>query len=111
MASPETASASPSRNVRSLSGLVRKPGIYELPARASNIAVRNLLALAGGLEVKGRYRLSVLRVAANGGLQMTPLADQSGIVGRNTDDLFNLMNYLGRVCRGQVDFVDDRQHF
>jgi polysaccharide export outer membrane protein len=64
-----------------VSGLVRRPGIYELPARASNVAVRNLLALAGGLEVRGRYRLSVLRVAPNGSLQMTPLADQSGTVG------------------------------
>jgi polysaccharide export outer membrane protein len=64
-----------------VSGLVRRPGIYELPARAGGIAVRNLLALAGGLEVRGRYRLSVLRVAPNGNLQMAPLADQSGIVG------------------------------
>ena len=47
-----------------VAGLVRRPGIYELPPRASSIAVRNLLALAGGLEVRGRYRLSVLRVAA-----------------------------------------------
>ena len=43
--------------------------------------MRSLLALAGGLEVRGRYRLSVLRVAANGSLQMVPLADQSGTVG------------------------------
>ena len=64
-----------------VSGLVRKPGIYELPASASSITVRNLLALAGGLEVKGRYRLSVLRIAANGNLQMIPLVDQSGSVG------------------------------
>ncbi len=56
-----------------VSGLVRKPGIFELPARASSVAVRNLLALAGGLEVRGRYRLSVLRVAPNGNLQMVPL--------------------------------------
>jgi len=64
-----------------VAGLARRPGIYELPAHASNISVRNLLALAGGLEIKGRYRLSVLRVAANGGLQMAPLADQNGTVG------------------------------
>jgi protein involved in polysaccharide export with SLBB domain len=64
-----------------VAGLARKPGIYELPAHASSISVRNLLALAGGLEIKGRYRLSVLRVAANGGLQMAPLADQSGTIG------------------------------
>lgn len=64
-----------------VAGLARRPGIYELPAHASSISVRNLLDLAGGLEVKGRYRLSVLRVGANGALQMTPLADQNGSVG------------------------------
>ena len=64
-----------------VSGLVRRPGIFELPPRAESIAVRSLLAQAGGLEVRGRYRLSVLRVAANGSLQMVPLADQSGTVG------------------------------
>jgi polysaccharide export outer membrane protein len=66
-----------------VAGLVRKPAIYELPGRASTIAVRSLLALAGGLEVKGRYRLSVLRIAPSGNLQMMPLADQSGTVGES----------------------------
>ena len=64
-----------------ISGLVRKPGIFELPARAGTISVRSLIALAGGLEVRGRYRLSVLRVASNGNLQMQPLPDQAGTVG------------------------------
>ena len=64
-----------------VTGLVRRAGIYELPTRASGIAVRSLLALAGGLEVKGRYRLSALRIAANGALQIMPLVDQSGTIG------------------------------
>jgi polysaccharide export outer membrane protein len=49
-----------------VAGLVRQPGIYELPGRQSNLPVRTLLGLAGGQEVRGRYRLSVLRVRADG---------------------------------------------
>lgn len=61
-------------------GLVRKPGIFELPPHTSSISVHNLLSLSGGLEVRGRYRLSVLRVAPAGNLQIVPLADQGGTV-------------------------------
>jgi protein involved in polysaccharide export with SLBB domain len=65
----------------SVSGLVRRPGIYELPSGASSIRAAALLALAGGLEVRGRYRLAVLRIADNGNSRMAPLADDNGLVG------------------------------
>jgi len=67
--------------VVAVSGMVRQPGIYELPSGASDMKAQNLLALAGGLEVRGRYRLSVLRVTANGNSQMTALADENSTVG------------------------------
>ena len=60
--------------------MVRTPGIYELPLGVSSIKAQTLLALAGGLEVRGRYRLSVLRVAANGNSQMAPLGDENGAI-------------------------------
>ena len=63
-----------------VSGLVRRPAIYELPPRQSGIAVRSLLDLAGGQEVRGRYRFSVLRVLPDGSTQMTPLTGDSGTV-------------------------------
>ncbi len=64
-----------------VAGLVRQPGIYELPASASSMSARSLLALAGGLEVRGQYRLSALRIAANGNTQMMPLANEGATIG------------------------------
>ncbi len=64
-----------------VSGLVRQQGIFELPAHASSISVRNLLAVAGGTEVRGRYRYSALRLAPDGSSKMASIADQSGTVG------------------------------
>ncbi len=63
-----------------VAGLVRRPGIYELPARASSMTARALLALAGGQEVRGRYRLSVQRIEADGRLNLVPLQNDNGVV-------------------------------
>jgi protein involved in polysaccharide export with SLBB domain len=63
-----------------VAGLVRQPGIYELPARASSITARSLLGLAGGQEVRGRYRLAVQRIEADGRLNLVPLASDSELV-------------------------------
>ena len=49
-----------------VTGWVRRPGIYELRPGSSAISVRGLLSLAGGLEVRGKYRLSILRVSNTG---------------------------------------------
>jgi polysaccharide export outer membrane protein len=63
-----------------VAGLVRRPGIYELPAHASSIPARALLALAGGQEVRGRYRLSVLRIEQDGRSNLVPLPSERGLV-------------------------------
>lgn len=70
-----------------VSGLVRQPGIYELPAGQSSIGVRALLQLAGGQEVRGRFRLSVLRVGDDGQSMMEPLTGDTGVV-RDSEILF-----------------------
>ena len=64
-----------------VSGLVRQPGIFELPSGQSAIKTPSLLALAGGVEVRGRYRFSVLRVAPDGNTHMVPLEDGAGVIG------------------------------
>jgi protein involved in polysaccharide export with SLBB domain len=64
----------------SVAGLVRQPGIYELPARSSSITARSLLALAGGQEVRGRYRLSVQRIEADGRLNLVSLEADTGSI-------------------------------
>jgi protein involved in polysaccharide export with SLBB domain len=61
-----------------ITGLVRQPGIYELPAGRSAMSVQELMRLAGGREVQGRYRLSVLRITADGSSQLTQLPDEKG---------------------------------
>ncbi len=70
-----------------VAGWVRRPGIYETAGGQSSTNVRDLLSLAGGLEVRGKYHLSVLRVASDGRNQMTALESQSGAVG-DSDILF-----------------------
>ncbi len=63
-----------------VTGLVRRPGIYELPARAGGMTARALLALAGGQEVRGQYRLSVQRIEADGRLSLASLQNANGVV-------------------------------
>lgn len=77
---------SPLGRTVAVTGLVRRPGIYELPAGSSSISTRALLALAGGTEVRGRYRMSVLKVSDVGPSQMVT-ANQSGTIG-DSDILF-----------------------
>jgi polysaccharide export outer membrane protein len=70
-----------------VAGLVRLPGIFELPSGQSSISVRTLLALAGGQEVRGRYRISALRVLPDGRSQMESLPNENGTV-RDSEILF-----------------------
>jgi protein involved in polysaccharide export with SLBB domain len=64
-----------------VTGLVRRPGIYELPPGQSAMPVRSLLALAGGQEVRGRYRLSLMRILPDGRFDLSALTDETGSVG------------------------------
>ena len=70
-----------------ITGLVRRPGIFELQGSSSAISVRSLMALGGGPEVRGKYRLSVLRVGGDGSLQMMPLTNEAATIG-DSDILF-----------------------
>ena len=63
-----------------VAGLVRQPGIFELPIGLSGISVRNLLVLAGGEEVRGRYRLSLLHIDSQGRTSLEALVSESGQV-------------------------------
>jgi protein involved in polysaccharide export with SLBB domain len=63
-----------------VAGLVRRPGIYELPGRSGGMTARALLALAGGQEVRGQYRLAVQRIEADGRLNLVPLQNASSTV-------------------------------
>ena len=54
-----------------VTGWVRRPGIYELAPGEQAMSVRSLVSLAGGLEVRGAYHISVLRVTRSGESRMT----------------------------------------
>jgi protein involved in polysaccharide export with SLBB domain len=70
-----------------VSGLVRQPGIFELPSGQTGMTARALLSLAGGQEVRGRYRLSVLQIDAQGNSKLGALASEAGQV-RDSEILF-----------------------
>ena len=64
-----------------VTGLVRRPGIYELSSRASGMTVRTLVALAGGKEVRGRYRLNVQRISPDGQIKLVTIGDENQVIG------------------------------
>jgi polysaccharide export outer membrane protein len=70
-----------------VTGLVRHPGIFELAPGQSSMSVSKLLSLAGGQEVRGRYRLSVLQITPQGDSSMVALSGQAGQV-RDSEILF-----------------------
>ena len=70
-----------------VAGLVRQPGIFELASGQSAIPVRTLLSLSGGQEVRGAYRLSVLRIDAQGNSNLDKLIGQTGQI-RDSEILF-----------------------
>ena len=63
-----------------VTGWVRVQGIYELPAGASGLSAKSLIALAGGLEVRGRYRLVVMRVSKDGRQEIVPLPNEGSLI-------------------------------
>ena len=53
-----------------VAGQVRRPGIYELPFGAAGARTGELLALAGGPQVRGAYRFSVMTTGEDGRRRM-----------------------------------------
>ena len=60
-----------------VSGWVRQPAIYELSPFERSISVQRLIKLAGGTEVRGRYRLSAIRTGHDGTNVIVPVSDSS----------------------------------
>lgn len=95
-------SVSPLGPTMAIVGWVRKPGIYELAPGAAGMTVKGLVALAGGLEVRGGYHLSLLRVGRDGSQEMVTLPNMGARVG-DSDILFVLPSADHPV--GQVTFA------
>ncbi|HEY2446879.1 MAG TPA: SLBB domain-containing protein [Rhizomicrobium sp.] len=70
----------PLTKVVAAAGWFRRPAIYELPPGRSALSIEALENLAGGLEVRGQYRVAVTRVESNGRTKLITVTAQSGLV-------------------------------
>ena len=70
----------PLTKVVAAAGWLRRPGIYEIPDGQGALSVRSLSNLAGGLEVRGRYRLAVMHIQADGQTQLAPVTSEGSLV-------------------------------
>ena len=70
----------PLTKVVAAAGWFRRPAIYELPPGTSAISAGRLEALAGGLEVRGRYRLSVARIESSGQTRLVAVTAPANLV-------------------------------
>ncbi len=70
----------PLSKVVAAAGWFRRPAIYELPPGQSAVSVEALEKLAGGLEVRGQYRLAVTHIESDGRTKLMAATAQSGLV-------------------------------
>ena len=70
----------PLTKVVAAAGWLRRPGIYEIPDGQGALSVRSLSNLAGGLEVRGRYRLAIMHIQADGQTQLAPVTSEGSLV-------------------------------
>jgi polysaccharide biosynthesis/export protein len=70
----------PLRKVVAAAGWLRRPGIYEIPDGQTAMSVRALRDLAGGLEVRGRYRLAIMHIQPDGQTQLAPVTSDGNLV-------------------------------
>jgi polysaccharide biosynthesis/export protein len=73
-------------------GQVKRPAIYELPPGQSGLPVADLLALAGGPQVRGSYRLSILKTRDDGKREMVQVGTDRTALVRDGDILFVASN-------------------
>ena len=82
-----------------ISGPVRKPAIYELPPGQDGISASSLIALAGGVSIRGRYNLSAIQLQSDGRNQVVNLPNDRALI-RDSDMLIirsNADELIGRV--------------
>lgn len=81
-----------------VTGVVDRPGIYELPGNSMGTAVGALIRLAGGLQIAGGYNLSKTQLGQNGNSQLVPTT--TGAMVRSGEIVFVDASHnatLGRV--------------
>ncbi|WP_186455866.1 SLBB domain-containing protein [Nitrospirillum pindoramense] len=69
-------------------GQVKRPAIYELPAGQQATPLTTLMAMAGGTEVRGSYRYSILRTREDGKREMVQVGAGGTATVRDGDVVF-----------------------
>ncbi len=69
-------------------GQVKRPAIYELPPGRLGLPVSEILAMAGGTQVRGSYRLSILKTRDDGKREMVQAGSDGSTMVRDGDILF-----------------------
>ncbi|WP_211106513.1 SLBB domain-containing protein [Nitrospirillum iridis] len=69
-------------------GQVKRPAIYELPAGQAMAPLSTLMAMAGGTEVRGSYRYSILRTREDGRREMVQVGAGGSATVRDGDVVF-----------------------
>ncbi|MDE1150331.1 MAG: SLBB domain-containing protein [Azospirillaceae bacterium] len=69
-------------------GQVKRPAIYELPAGQQATPLSALMGMAGGTEVRGSYRYSILRTREDGRREMVQVGAGGGTTVRDGDVVF-----------------------
>jgi len=69
-------------------GQVKRPAIYELDAGQVRISVADLVALAGGLEIRGAYRYSLLRTRPDGRREFVDVTPSPDVFVQDGEVLF-----------------------
>ncbi len=65
----------PLQDTVAVAGYVRRPGIYELRAGQRVLDGKDLIALAGGIEIAGKYRVSKASLQPDGSTRLIPLPE------------------------------------
>lgn len=78
----------PVGKVVGVSGWVQRPGIYELPPGQSTISIPRLVRLAGGLQVSGKFRFSLMKTDSQGRTNLVSLPSAKRGTARDGDILF-----------------------
>lgn len=89
--------------VTAVAGQVKRSAIYELPPRQNSIPISGLLALAGGPEVRGAYRLSILRTRPDGRREMVRIGASTDAPLRDGEILF--VHSTADASLGKVDLI------
>lgn len=71
-----------------VTGDVRRPAIYELPAGRKSISERELMELANGPEIRGAYREMIQRIEPDGKQLLSDATGKPGAVVRDGEILF-----------------------